>query len=548
MVLALSVNVLADGEEFNFSLLANGKVSETVLLGDTVDVTLVITKNDGAETYDLYSAQDYIYFDEEHLEIEEVKGYTQENIQIFSANPVKLMEKIDRVFTNRDSLSAISVPLPLTAVTITFKAIKTGTTELTHDTPEMLESSVNHSIKTENAVIRIISDSDVRTVTFETNGGSAISALTKNVGDTVDFSKYTSKRTGYSFGGWYLDDEFSTKAEVITISDNVTVYAKWVEKDDAPSGGGGGGISIPKRTITFMTTDGVVLDEVKNPENMTVNLLTYIFDKKGYVFEGWYTDKALTNKVTSIKMEKDVTLYANWKSDDSVMLGNRPDTLTTEHYAYIVGREGGFICPQDNITRAEVATIFYRLLEEKVRDENEAIENDFSDVNENNWFNTAVSTLSQMKIVNGRSAESFEPNAFITRAEFTTIAARLSEKSYDGESLFTDIAGHWAENYINTAANLGWVVGENNRFRPDDYITRAEVMTLVNRVLCRNPENKDDLHKDMKKWVDNANEKAWYYIAVQEATNSHDYEMKSGGVYEKWTKLTENPDWSALEK
>ncbi len=228
--------------------------------------------------------------------------------------------------------------------------------------------------------------------------------------------------------------------------------------------------------------------------------------------------------------------------------GYHPEILTTEHYAYIMGRDGGLICPQDNITRAEVATIFFRLLTEDVRKESLSKENDFSDVAADAWYNTAISTLTQLEILNGRTEKAFEPDAFITRAEFTTIAARFSDGVYVGEDYFVDIDGHWAQEYINTAANLGWIVGENGIFRPDDNITRAEVMTLVNRVLNRIPESNEDLLDDMTKWADNADTSAWYYLAVQEATNSHDYVMKEDGIHEKWLRMSESPDWTEFEK
>jgi len=165
-----------------------------------------------------------------------------------------------------------------------------------------------------------------------------------------------------------------------------------------------------------------------------------------------------------------------------------------------------------------------------------------------NTESIAVSTLAKLVILKGRTPETFEPNACITRAEFTTIAARFSDATWNGADLFSDIAGHWARDYINAAASIGWIVGENGIFRPNDNITRAEVMTLVNRMLERQPESKDDILPGMTQWVDNMDENAWYYWAVQEATNSHDYEMKADGVHEKWTKLIDNPDWTTLEK
>lgn len=225
----------------------------------------------------------------------------------------------------------------------------------------------------------------------------------------------------------------------------------------------------------------------------------------------------------------------------------KPGILTDEHYAYIVGREGGMIAPESDITRAEVATIIYRLLDEDERNKAKTKENVFTDVNEDDWFNTAVSTLASLELVNGRTTDTFAPNAFITRAELATIFARMVEVEYDGKVLFSDVSGHWAESYINEAATAEWIVGYNGLFRPDDNITRAEVMTLVNRVLNREPESKADLLDGMTTWKDNADENAWYYLAVQEATNSHTYDMKADGKHEKWTSLTENPDWSKIE-
>ncbi len=381
-------------------------------------------------------------------------------------------------------------------------------------------------------------------VSFNTNGGSFVQAVSGVAGSTIPLTQ-SPTRSGYTFDGWYLDSSFSgNEVTSVTLSSDITVYAKWSRTNTG--GGGGGGASVSQSTITFKTTDGIELDTVKRATDSTVDLSKYKYHKEGYTFEGWYTDKGLTNKVTSLKLTADITLYANWVVKEGG--SHHPDILTTEHYAYIQGREGGLICPEDNITRAEVATIFFRLLTEDVRRDNITRTNSFSDVNDGDWFNTAVSTLAQLEIIKGRSETAFEPNENITRAEFTTIAARFSDAVYNGDDLFTDINGHWAKDYINAAASIGWVVGENGIFRPNDNITRAEVMTLVNRMLERIPESKEDLLDGMTKWADNADTNAWYYIAVQEATNSHNYEMKADGVYERWTDLTENPNWADFEK
>ena len=384
------------------------------------------------------------------------------------------------------------------------------------------------------------------TLTFVTNGGSEIASITRTSGTVIDLSSYSSTRSGYTLVGWYTDEALTNNVTAVTLDSNKTVYAKWLKNYT-----GGSSSGVKKITITFETPDGIDLGEVEKIYNTTVDLTKYSYEKEGYTFEGWYTDKELTNKVTSITLKGDITLYAKWVEgeDTSSSTPNyHPDILTTEHYAYIVGREGGYICPQDNITRAEVATIFFRLLTEEIRNDNLTKENVFSDVTADAWYNTAVSTLAYLDILKGRTEDTFEPNAYITRAEFTTIAARFSDVVYEGEDLFSDIDGHWAKDYINAAASIGWIVGENGMFRPDDNITRAEVMTLVNRVLNRIPENKDDLLDGMTTWNDNADANAWYYLAVQEATNSHTYTMKADGIHESWNSLTENPDWTELEK
>ena len=222
---------------------------------------------------------------------------------------------------------------------------------------------------------------------------------------------------------------------------------------------------------------------------------------------------------------------------------------TTDHFAYIVGYGNGEVRPQNNITRAEVATIFFRLLTDDVRDENLTKTNRYSDVAATSWYNTAVSTLSSMGIITGYPDGTFRPNAAITRAEFAAIAARFDNDGDKTAAKFSDIANHWAKDEISIAYNNGWINGyPDGTFGPQRDITRAETMTLVNRVLNRQPETEDDLLPNMTVWTDNANPKAWYYLAVQEATNSHYYEFKTNSQYEKWTELRETRDWTLLEK
>ena len=230
-----------------------------------------------------------------------------------------------------------------------------------------------------------------------------------------------------------------------------------------------------------------------------------------------------------------------------------PDDVPTglngdDHYAYIVGYPDSTVRPQNGITRAEVATIFFRLLTDETRNANSTKTNSYSDVAAGAWYNHAVSTLSAMGIVKGDSHGKFNPNAPITRAEFAAIAARFDDKANTTAVDFSDIASHWAKNEISAAANNGWINGyTDGTFRPNNKITRAEAMTLVNRVLKRLPETAEDLHNDMIKWSDNSDTSAWYYLAVQEATNSHYYDLKEN-KHEKWSKLRETRDWTELEK
>ena len=222
---------------------------------------------------------------------------------------------------------------------------------------------------------------------------------------------------------------------------------------------------------------------------------------------------------------------------------------TTDHFAYIVGYGNGQVRPQNAITRAEVATIFFRLLTDDVREENFTSSNKYTDVAAGAWYNNAVSTLSAMGIITGYPDGTFRPNAYITRAEFAAIAARFDTDGDKTLAAFSDIANHWAKDEISVAYNNGWVDGyPGGTFGPQRNITRAETVTLVNRVLNRKPETEDDLLPDMTTWTDNADKKAWYYLAIQEATNSHYYKYKENSEYEKWTELRETRDWTQLEK
>lgn len=233
---------------------------------------------------------------------------------------------------------------------------------------------------------------------------------------------------------------------------------------------------------------------------------------------------------------------------------NKPDETPEalngdDHFDYVVGYSDGLVHPERNITRAEVASIFFRLLQDDVREKNLTDQNPFNDVFTDDWFNVAVSTMYDMDIVYGRDNNNFDPNAYITRAEFAAIAARFDSEGYSGENLFTDIDGHWAANQINRAAEKGWISGyPDGTFGPDRYITRAEAVTMINRVLNRLPESADALHEDMNVFPDNMDTTAWYYLTIQEATSSHEYEKDKDGVYETWTDVLPDRDWAQYLK
>ena len=244
--------------------------------------------------------------------------------------------------------------------------------------------------------------------------------------------------------------------------------------------------------------------------------------------------------------------------------GSRPSLNTKDHYGYIIGYPVDYytgqpttdqtkkpVRPEGKITRAEVATIYFRMLTDESRTKFWSQSNSYSDVKAGDWFNNAVSTLSNAGIIAGYEDGSFRPNGYITRAEFATIAARFFDVTYSGKDLFPDISGHWAKDYINQAANKGFVNGyEDGTFKPDRNITRAEAVTLVNRTLDRHPD-KNHFTKDMLVWPDNMDQTKWYYADMQEATNSHTYQMKENSdktKYENWTKTLPIRNWEALEK
>ena len=357
---------------------------------------------------------------------------------------------------------------------------------------------------------------------------------------------------------------------------SVTVTKSWSQETHPDSA-----------TVTLMQKDAdnksVALETVTLSEE---NQWTYTFenlpgaytasngDVKDYTYS--VSETAISGWTASIKEVDDKDNNIAFEITNSPKRGGGssgggpitiPDDVPTgldlkNHYGYIIGYPVDYytgkpttdqtkkpVRPEGKITRAEVATIYFRMLTDENRAANWNQVSGFSDVKSSAWYNNAISTLTKAGILKGYEDGTFQPNGYITRAEFATIAIRFFSGVYEGEDLFPDIKGHWAEDYINNAANKGLVKGyEDGTFGPDRYITRAEAVTLVNRTLNRHPHN-DGLHQDMLRWPDNMDTSKWYYADMQEATNSHEPDKnKSTADKEYWGKMLPIRDWEALEK
>lgn len=370
--------------------------------------------------------------------------------------------------------------------------------------------------------------------------------------------------------GWYIDGKIDSKIEEGFTArwnahpDKGELYAKEYTQRENLTGAlalKAAHEQLYKVTVHYVYSDGATAKEdavinVKAGTDYSIN---------SPAIEGYKADKATVSGTISAETPADTEITVTYTKESSGGGGggggHRPkpkptveipddDALglnNTDHFAYIVGYGNGEVQPQNSITRAEVAAIFFRLLEDGIRNENFTHQNDFSDVAADAWYCSSVSTLSRMGIIAGYPDGTFRPNAPITRAEFAAIATRFDNNGDKTPVSFTDIIGHWAEGEITVAANHGWVSGYgDNTFRPQNQITRAETMSLVNRVLKRLPETPADLLPDMITWTDNADTSSWYYLPVQEATNSHYYEFKENSKHEKWTELRETRDWSKL--
>ena len=347
-----------------------------------------------------------------------------------------------------------------------------------------------------------------------------------HVGDTTPAFSGTPTRSGYTFTGW----EPSVAA---TVTDNAVYTAQWAKNSSSSH-------HSTRYTLHYESNGGTAYKDERYSSGTKVTL-DKTPTRESYTFTGWYADQALTQKITTVTMNSNKTVYAGWEATGV------PDKLNgDDHYAYVIGYLDGNVRPNANVSRAETATIFFRLLKSDIRDGNLIADNGFSDVSDGQWHNKAISTMAKLGIVKGRRADSFDPDASITRAEFAAICARFNTKPVENNGSFSDISGHWAENEIERAAAFGWISGyPDGTFRPDARITRAEAMTMINRVLCRMPQSESDLLDSMVTWPDNK-PSDWHYLAVQEATNSHDFDRK-GEVGESWTKLTSVPDWKRYQ-
>ena len=347
-----------------------------------------------------------------------------------------------------------------------------------------------------------------------------------HVGDTTPAFSGTPTRSGYTFTGWQ-------PSVAATVTDNAVYTAQWTKNSSSSH-------HSTRYTLHYEPNGGTAYKDERYSSGTKVTL-DKTPTRESYTFTGWYADKALTQKITTVTMNGDKTVYAGWEATGV------PDKLNgDDHYAYVIGYSDGNVRPNANVSRAETATIFFRLLKSDIRDGNLTADNDFSDVSDRQWHNKAISTMAKLGIVKGRRADRFDPDASITRAEFAAICARFNTKPVENSGSFSDISGHWAENEIERAAAFGWISGyPDGTFRPDARITRAEAMTMINRVLCRMPQSESDLLDSMVTWPDNK-PSDWHYLAVQEATNSHDFN-RQGEVGESWTKLTSVPDWKQYQ-
>lgn len=486
------------------------------------------------------------------------------------------------------------------------------------------DADTKQNIKIEKGLtIDVKYDLDEHTLTFETNGGSAINPVTVRHGNAVARPADPTKDK-YTFIGWYADPEFTEEYDFATVLEaDKTIYAKF-ELTSTPIGDiyvrydvlhikqlPDGTYDLANAEVEHLsakkdTTVTAVIKDYRATHHVNVNrtlskltgtaiqpykgvdgkpvytILSVYYDldfhtltfdtmggskiapetvrhgltvakpkdpvNGGYWFDGWYTDKTYRTPYNfATPLTQDTTIYAKWflivlpgVTDKKAT----PKLNTSDHFAYVQGYPDGTVKPAGNITRAETAAILFRLMDDASRKTYYSTKSGFRDVASGSWYNTYVATLNNAGVITDSSNGCFRPNEAITRAELAAMLAKFSETT-GAANYFNDVsAKYWAANAIAICAKLGWITGyPDGTFRPDKNVTRAELMAMINRATGRAPKSADAFLPGMKTWIDNTADK-WYYLDVQEATNSHSYTVKGS---ETWTALTSDPNWSLYE-
>ena len=486
------------------------------------------------------------------------------------------------------------------------------------------DADTKQNIKIEEGLtIDVKYDLDEHTLTFETNGGSAINPVTVRHGNAVARPADPTKDK-YTFIGWYADPEFTEEYDFATVLEaDKTIYAKF-ELTSTPIGDiyvrydvlhikqlPDGTYDLANAEVEHLSakkdsTVTAVIKDYRATHHVNVNrtlskltgtaiqpymgvdgkpvytILSVYYDldfhtltfdtmggskiapetvrhgltvakpkdpvNGGYWFDGWYTDKTYRTPYNfATPLTQDTTIYAKWflivlpgVTDKKAT----PKLNTSDHFAYVQGYPDGTVKPAGNITRAETAAILFRLMDDASRKTYYSTKSGFRDVASGSWYNTYVATLNNAGVITDSSNGCFRPNEAITRAELAAMLAKFSETT-GAANYFNDVsAKYWAANAIAICAKLGWITGyPDGTFRPDKNVTRAELMAMINRATGRAPKSADAFLPGMKTWSDNTADK-WYYLDVQEATNSHSYTVKGS---ETWTALTSDPNWSLYE-
>ena len=486
------------------------------------------------------------------------------------------------------------------------------------------DADTKQNIKIEEGLtIDVKYDLDEHTLTFETNGGSAINPVTVRHGNAVARPADPTKDK-YTFIGWYADPEFTEEYDFATVLEaDKTIYAKF-ELTSTPIGDiyvrydvlhikqlPDGTYDLANAEVEHLsakkdTTVTAVIKDYRATHHVNVNrtlskltgtaiqpykgvdgkpvytILSVYYDldfhtltfdtmggskiapetvrhgltvakpkdpvNGGFLFDGWYTDKTYRTPYNfATPLTQDTTIYAKWflivlpgVTDKKAT----PKLNTSDHFAYVQGYPNGTVKPAGNITRAETAAILFRLMDDASRKTYYSTKSGFRDVASGSWYNTYVATLNNAGVITDSSNGYFRPNEAITRAELAAMLAKFSETT-GAANYFNDVsAKYWAANAIAICAKLGWITGyPDGTFRPDKNVTRAELMAMINRATGRAPKSADAFLPGMKTWIDNTSDK-WYYLDVQEATNSHSYTVKGS---ETWTALTSDPNWSLYE-